>query len=157
MPGEIRYATLGVLFVSTLACGGTNTGPSEPPPLNLAGTWSGTLRQPGSQGGTGITVIWVASQTGNRVSGPETVSEPRRPTYMGTLAGTISGTELTLTETVPQGNIPGFPLCSISGTGPFTASSNAISGTITAAFRSCEGFNLLPNPEAVVEQFVLTK
>ena len=111
-PPGIRDSVLGVIVLLTVSCGGSNTTPSQ---LNLSGTWSGTLRQPGSQGGSTITVIWVASQVGNSVSGPETVSEPRRSTYTGTLAGTVTGDQLSLTETVRQGSIPGFPLCSISG------------------------------------------
>lgn len=157
-PMGIRHVALGAGLLAAVGCGGSNTAPSQPPSLNLAGTWSGTLRQPGSQGGSTITVIWVVTQVGNRVSGPETVSEPRRgTTYSGTLAGTLTGTQLSLTETVPQGSIPGFPLCSISGAGSFSASAASISGTITARFASCEGFNFFANPESVIEEFVLTK
>ena len=143
-----------------MACDASNTAPSQtsqPAPLNLAGTWSGTMRQPGSQGGSTITVVWVVTQTGSRVSIAETVSEPRRSTYNGSLSGTLAGDQLSLTETVPQGNIPGFAQCSISGSGTLSASRTSISGTITAAFSSCETFNFFSNPNAVIEQFALTK
>jgi hypothetical protein len=152
----IRVAFL-LLLVSTAACGGTSTAPSNPPVLNLAGTWSGTVRVPGSQGGPSITVTWVATQVGNTVSGPETVVNPRRATYTGTLAETIKESDLSITESVPQGNIPFFASCSISGAGTLSTGTNAISGTVTSKYTSCEGFNSFPNPDAVTEEFALTK
>src|SRR5262245_8374452 len=145
-----------VVVVSMIGCGGSNAAP-DPPILALAGVWSGTARIPGSQGGLAIPVSWTTTQSGNAVSGLMMISNPRRATYTATLAGTINGSDVTLTETVTKGSIPDYPTCSILGTGVLSASTTSIVGSITAKYSSCEDFNLFPNPDQVVEQFTLAK
>ena len=44
MPGGwIRRGVLSVLASTILACGGSPDAPSQNPPLNLTGTWSGVV------------------------------------------------------------------------------------------------------------------
>jgi len=68
---------LVVVFVAGLlatlsACGNSSTAPSAP--LDLTGTWSGQLGQPGST--SALRLTWVASHTGNVVSGVATLVKP---------------------------------------------------------------------------------
>jgi hypothetical protein len=102
-------------------------------------------------------VTWMASQTGNEVSGAHTLLHPSTGAVVtGTLAGTVTGTQLTLTETVASGNVPGFSNCSFVGTGTAAVSPAAISGVLTTTFNSCEGFNMFANG-SVPAQLALMK
>ena len=153
---HIRRLLLGLLVVGSTGCGSTPGSPA--PTLNLAGTWSGLFTQPGSmQAASRVMMTWVATQSGNTISGPETVVHLRDGRiYSGLIIATLAGTQITLTETVARGNIPGFPTCSVSSTGSGTASSTTISATVISSLSACEGFNRFENG-SVSEQWTLSK
>lgn len=127
-------ATLG-------ACGKSSTAPS--PPLDLTGTWSGLLGQSGSS--SALRLTWVATQTGNSVSGIATLVKPAfNVQARGGMTGILNGSQLILTYAVPPDSIQGFSSCEIAGLGNATATSTVIDGTITLMARSCAGTGLEP-------------
>jgi hypothetical protein len=139
---------IAVVFVAGLlatltACGS----PSAPPaPLDLTGTWSGQLGQPGST--SALRLTWVATQTGNVVSGIATLVKPAfNVQARGVMTGILNGDRLVLTYAVPSDSIPGFSTCEIAGLGNARATNNSIVGGIPLMFRSCAGTGLEP-PES---------
>ena len=113
--------------------------PSSPSPVNLTGTWSGTLGP--SMSGTALRMVWTVTQNGTSVSGPVTLSKPNEiAEFPGTLSGTLNGSSLSLSYAVPAGSVPGFASCAISGTGSAGAGTVAISGTLNVTYSSCSGF-----------------
>ena len=151
--GWVRWCVAGLAIVAMPACGRSTTGPSGAETLDLAGAWSGTLFQPGSgTRGTDMLATWMATQTGNSVSGSHTLSHPvLGVTLTGTLAGVLTGSQLSLTQVVARGDVPGFPDCSFTGTGSVTVTSRSISGILTTSFKSCEGFNMFANGSVPAE------
>jgi hypothetical protein len=140
---------VAVVFVAGLlatlsACGNSSTAPSAP--LELTGTWSGQSGQPGSM--SALRLTWVATHTGNVVSGVATLIKPAVGVEArGAMTGTLNGDRLLLSYFVPPDSIPGFPTCEIAGLGNATATSNSITGTLGLMFRSCAGTGLEP-PES---------
>jgi len=137
---------LVVVFVAGLlatlsACGNSSTAPSAP--LDLTGTWSGQLGQPGSS--SALRLTWVATHTGNVVSGVATLVKPAvNVQARGGMTGILNGDRLLLTYAVPPDSIQGFFTCEIAGLGNATASNNSITGAIALMFRSCAGTGLEP-------------
>ena len=132
------------LLATLTACGNPSPAPSEP--LDLAGTWSGQLGQPGST--SALRVTWVAIHTGNVVSGIATLVKPAFNVQgRGVMTGILNGDRLILTYSVPSDSIPGFSTCEIAGLGNATATNNSIIGGIPLMFRSCAGTGLEP-PES---------
>lgn len=135
-----------VLFAASLlatlnACGNSPTAPSAP--LDLTGTWSGQVGQPGSM--SALRLTWVATHTGNVVSGIATLVKPAfNVQARGGMTGILNGNQLLLTYAVPPDSIQGFFTCEITGLGNATASSNNITGAIALMFRSCDGTGLEP-------------
>jgi len=120
------------------ACG-SSTSPSTA--LNLTGTWAGRLGQ--QQSGSALRLTWTATQTGATVSGPATFVKPALDVpATGTMSGTLSGNQLTLTYSVPAGTVPVYLSCTIVGTGSVTASGDTISGNLQTAFTNCLGSGL---------------
>lgn len=123
------------------ACGGYNSPSSPPPTLNLTGVWSGMLGQP--QSGAALRITWTATQTGTAVSGPATLVKPASNVpATGTMSGTLSGSQLTLSYSVPAGAVPVFLSCTIVGTGSATATAQTISGNLQTTFTNCLGTGL---------------
>ena len=148
MLAGIRF--LVVVFVAgllaTLAACGDNPSPAPSAPLDLTGTWSGQLGQPGST--SALRLTWVATHTGNIVSGIATLVKPVvNIQARGVLTGLLNGDRLVLTYSVPSDSIPGFSTCEIAGLGNATATNNSITGGIPLMFRSCAGTGLEP-PES---------
>jgi hypothetical protein len=137
---------LTVVFVAGLlaalsACGNSSAAPSAP--LDLTGTWSGQLGQPGST--SALRLTWVATHTGNVVSGTATLVNPAFNVQgRGAMTGILDGDRLVLTYAVPPDSIQGFFTCEIAGFGSATATNNSITGTIALMFRSCAGTGLEP-------------
>jgi hypothetical protein len=137
---------LVVVFVAGLlatlsACGSSSTAPSAP--LDLTGTWSGQLGQPGST--SALRLTWVATHTGNVVSGVATLVKPAfNVQARGGMTGILNGDRLFLTYAVPPDSIQGFSTCEIAGLGNATAINNNITGAIALMFRSCAGTGLEP-------------
>ena len=147
MPGGwIRRGVLSVLASTILACGGSPDAPSQNPPLNLTGTWSGVVGA-GSGGGRALRVTWTVSQTGGNLSGPVTLLTSPAVTdvsFSGALTGTLTGSRLSLTYMTMPGAVPGSANCSASGIGSATATGSAISGNLDVSFVSCDGLGLQP-------------
>jgi hypothetical protein len=142
-----------LLIAAALAagCGGSTPAPS--PRLDLTGVWSGMLGQP--QSGSALRVTWTAVHTGATVTGPATVVKPAtNVAATGTMIGTLSGSQLALTYTVPAGAVPVYLSCTILGAGMATASAQTISGTLQATFTNCLGSGL-EAPESA--QFSLSR
>ena len=74
--------------------------------------------------------------------------------FNGTLAGVLSGTRLSLTYTVPRGNVPGSPDCTISGTGTIDATPTLLSGRMNVTSANCANTGLQPSS---VEEIALVK
>lgn len=134
-------AFIAGLLTTLTACGGSSTAPTPPAQLDLTGTWSGQLGQPGST--SALRVTWVATHTGNIVSGIATVVKPAFNVQgRGAMTGILNGDRLILTYAVPPDSIPGFARCEIAGIGNATATSNSINGAIGLMFTACDGTGL---------------
>ena len=132
-----RSLTLSLLAASAFSC----KSEMSPSPLNLTGTWSGMLGQSGS--GSALRVTWAATQTGMAVSGPATMVKPSlNVPAIGTMGGTLSGSQLTLNYSVPAGAVPVYLSCMVAGTGSAMATSQAISGNLETTFTFCLGSGL---------------
>ena len=152
----LRYGLITLVIAFSGACG---EGPSEPTPigtpsaLNLTGTWDGTIGQP--QSNVFFSARWTATQTNSTVTGPVNVLRVSdNVAYSGTLNGTLSGTRLQLTYTVPRGNVPGAPDCSISGTSSIEATATLLAGLMNMTAPGCQPISLLPSS---VEQISFVK
>jgi hypothetical protein len=122
---------------------------SQGPPIDLTGTWQGTGSDfwVNRNATDGMHVTWVLTQSGSAVSGT-VESTPLNATdgscsschraKGGTVAGTISGTALTLTMDFPGRTGEITPDCSVSfnGTAMIATPSFTTSYTLTD---SCEG------------------
>jgi hypothetical protein len=143
-----RIRILVVVFIAGLlatlsGCGNSSTAPTPPARLELTGTWSGQLGQPGST--SALRVTWVATHTGNIVSGVATLVKPAFNVQgRGAMTGILDGDRLLLTYAVPPDSIPGFAKCEIAGIGNATATNNSITGAIGLMFTSCDGTGLEP-------------
>jgi hypothetical protein len=136
-----RFRTIGFIAVVAVVAGACRGSTSPSPPLDLGGTWSGMLGQ--SQSGSALRVTWTASQTGATVSGPATLVKPAlNVPATGTMSGTLVGSQLTLTYSVPSGGVPVYLSCTITGSGSATASNQTISGTLQTTFTNCLGSGL---------------
>ena len=134
-------ACIAGLLATLAGCGNS---PSAPPvSLDLTGTWSGQLGQPGST--SALRLTWVATHTGNVVSGVATLVKPAfNVQARGGMTGILNGDRLLLTYAVPPDSIQGFSRCEIAGLGNATATNSSITGAIALMFRSCEGTGLEP-------------
>ena len=127
------------LLAALSACGDSPAAPSAP--LDLTGTWSGQVGQPGST--TALRLTWVATHTGNAVSGVATLVKPAvNVQARGGMTGVLNGDRLFLTYAVPPDSIQGFARCEIVGLGNATATNNSMAGAIALMIRSCEGTGL---------------
>ena len=144
MPDWIRIAAVVCIAGLLATLGACGNSPSAPPvPLDLSGTWSGQLGQPGST--SALRLTWVATHTGNVVSGVATLVKPTFDVQArGGMTGILNGDRLFLTYAVPPDSIQGFFRCEIAGIGNATATNSRIAGAISLMFRSCEGTGLEP-------------
>lgn len=142
-------AVIGVL-------GGCDDNPGvSPGPADVTGTWTGLLGTQAS--GSALRLTWVASQSGDTVSGALTVVKPMNNVpATGPLTGTISGSQLALSYSVTAGSVAGFPNCTISGSGGGTLSGSTITGALPLTFTSCSGAASGLEPPSS-SQFSLTK
>jgi len=82
-------------------------------------------------------------QAGTTVSGPATLVKPSlNVPAAGTMSGTLIGSQLTLTYSVPAGGVPVFLSCTIAGSGAATATPQTISGSLQTTFTNCLGSGL---------------
>lgn len=135
----VAVVSIVILLATLSACGSSPTAP--PASLDLSGTWSGQLGPPAS--GSALRLTWVATRTGNVVSGVATLIKPAVGVQArGAMIGTLSGDRLALAYAVPPDSIQGFSSCEIAGVGNATATNNRMTGTLGLMFRSCAGTGL---------------
>jgi hypothetical protein len=145
-----RFFCLVLVVLTVLSSWGCDDDPTSPSPigtppaLNLSGTWIGPFGPP--QSNVSFRATWTASQSGAAVAGNvEMFRGEDNVTFTGRLTGVLSGTRLSLTYTVPRGNVPSAPDCTMSGTGTIDATATLLSGTINVTSTSCEAISVLPS------------
>jgi hypothetical protein len=85
-------------------------------------------------------MTWLVTTSGSSVSAPVSAAGSLGIiSFTGALAGTLSGSTLTFTITIPTGSILGSPNCSASITGSANnVTATTIAGTYTGT-NSCTG------------------
>jgi hypothetical protein len=124
---------LALLFVTT-ACDTEPTRPSDTA-LNLTGTWRGNV----TVAGIGTVMTWTLTQAASAVNGPVVIGVPTGIVLVnGILAGTLSGTTLTYSISVPPGGVNGQPGCSglIAGS-TNVATSTTMNGSYNLTSSTC--------------------
>ena len=100
-------------------------------------------------------MTWITTQAGAAVSGSATLVKPAlNVPAAGTMSATLSGSQLTLTYSVPAGSVPVYLSCTVAGTGSATATNQSITGTLQTTFTNCLGSGL-ETPESA--QLTLTR
>ena len=122
---RLLQCALVVAALISAACG--DEMPTEPtePATSLTGTWRGNITV------TNVSAVmtWTLTQTGASVTGPVIIALPTGVVLMnGTVAGTLTGTNLGFTVTVPPGGIVSQPGCS----GQLAGANSLISSTTMA-------------------------
>jgi hypothetical protein len=153
-----RRAAAGIipplLTLIAWGCGSQSMTPSTT--IDLSGTWSGIVGS-GSGGGRALRLTWSATQTGNTVSGPATLTTSPAVsdlTFTGTLSGTVTGTQLSVRYVSNAGAIAGVPDCLVSGQGTGAAMPMSISGQLDVVFTACDSLGLQAPTSS---QFTLTR
>ena len=84
---------------------------------------------------------WTVTQNGNALSGPAVLTlvggQGQGRNVNGTMAGTLSGTQLSLVLTLPAGSftaVGGPSGCSVTGTASTTPTSTSMTTTMTRTF-----------------------
>jgi hypothetical protein len=116
--------------------GGTSDG-GTPTSVNLTGTWTGTSLDTAG----GLRLTWQLTQTNRNVTGGVTATTPvGAPVYTsGSFNGTLSGTTMPFTITIPVGAVAGSPNCTVTLTGTAqNVTSTSLAGTYTGD-DSCVG------------------
>src|SRR5262245_31786662 len=106
---ELMLARAFLLFMMVIcvACGGSDTKPSQPP-ADLSGSWTGQIGN--SMSGTAVRLAWTAAQSGSTASGPASLVKPAVGTEIpGTLTATISGNQVGLSFSATAGSVPSVP------------------------------------------------
>lgn len=127
-----------VLIAASLiatACG--DEMPTEPTnqATDLTGTWRGNI----TVSSVSAIMTWTLAQTGTSVNGPVIIALPTGVVLMnGTVTGTLSGTSLGFTVTVPAGGIVSQPGCSgqIAGAN-MVVSSTTMTGAYSIVNSTC--------------------
>jgi hypothetical protein len=130
----ISCALLVAAILST-ACGDEMPAGPTNPATSLTGIWRGTI----SVNNVSTTMTWTLTQSGTSVNGPVVIALPTGVVLMnGTVAGTVSGTNLGFTVTVPPGGIVSQPGCSgqIAGATTIT-SSTSMNGAYSVVNSTC--------------------
>jgi hypothetical protein len=119
------------------ACGGASSSPPAAPSassVNLAGSWRGTATDSSGEGSLTLQV----TQSGTDLSGTVTMSVIT-VIGRGTVTGTVSGSTIRLTITIPAGGFDApFSGCTATVSGDGQASASAINATYTGT-NSCSG------------------
>jgi hypothetical protein len=132
---RLLQCAIVVAALISAACG--DEMPTEPtnPPTNLTGTWRGNI----TVNNVSAAMTWTLTQTGTSVTGPVVIALPTGVVLMnGTVAGTLSGTNLGFTLTVPPGGIVSQPGCSGQIAGANTVmSSTTMAGAYSVVNSTC--------------------
>lgn len=138
----IERSLMLLLAMTMAACGHGSTAPSPPPSPSAAGIWLGTLGL-GSTEGRPLGILWDASESGNTVSGTARFYAGPLSTdqvvFVGALAGTRTGNQLSLTYTATQGTVLAGS-CALTGIGMATVNDGTLTGTLSINVGSCNGF-----------------
>jgi len=132
---------LSLVVLLSVTCSRPPAEPT-PPSLSLTGSWTGIVGQ--SMSGTALRLTWVVTQfDGTRATGTATLVKPGpNVPAAGTMNGTFSGSIMMLTYIANPGTVPGFPACTIIGSGSATATDSSITGSLSLTFASCDGSGL---------------
>src|SRR5262245_40423104 len=145
---------VALLAMTIGSCGGPSIAPTAS--VDLSGTWSGVVGS-GSGGGRALRLTWSATQTGNTVLGPATLTTSPAVSalsFAGTLSGSLTGLQLSLSYASNAGSNTGAPDCCDSGHGTGTTFGTSISGQLDVAVTSCDALGLQAPTR---DQFTLTK
>ena len=119
------------------ACGGASSSTPAAPSassVNVAGSWRGTATDSSGEGSLTLQV----TQSGTDLSGAVTMSVIT-VTGRGTVTGTVSGSTIRLTITIPAGGFDApFSGCTATVSGDGQASASAINASYTGT-NSCSG------------------
>jgi hypothetical protein len=133
----MRVMRCALLLAAILSAGCGDELPTEPtnPATDLTGTWRGTI----PVNNLSSTMTWTLTHTGTSVTGPVMIALPSGAVLMnGTVAGTLSGTNLGYTVTVPPGGVVLLPGCSgqIAGAN-MVASATTMNGAYSVVNSTC--------------------
>lgn len=131
-----KWVSAACVLIFTMSGAACSDDPVSSVTLNLAGAWAGTLVE--GDGGDPLSLEWTATQNGNTVSGPATLTvefEDSTLDIPATISGTVSGAQFTsVVFSIAAGAIEGIPDCSVTGTGSYAATASAFSGPLAMAF-----------------------
>lgn len=142
MAAMIVLAACGGQSSPTTPSDSTPSTPASPPAggstpaTGLTGSWSGTAADNSGAG----SMEWALSETGGVVSGTVTLVDATAGVRgRGTVSGTLSGSTVTFTLSVPAGGFDApFATCSASITGQGTLADTTLTATY-AGSNSCSG------------------
>lgn len=134
---RFRALALAAAF-ACISCGstGSSAGPTSPASpggtatndINIAGTWNGTATDTTGPG----TMTWVVTQTGSSFTGTVTLVDTATSAKgKGTVSGTVSGSAVRFTVTIPAG---GFDAPYASCAATTTGDAVVIGSTMTATY-----------------------
>jgi hypothetical protein len=131
----MQSAMLAMALAFCAAC--DQKPPTTPtnPQVNLTGTWRGTI----TVDNTPAVMTWTLTDTAGAITGPVLIGLPTGSVLLnGVLAGTLTGTALAYTVSVPPGGVLSQPGCSgqIAGTTTL-ASSSTMTGAYTVSSSTC--------------------
>lgn len=129
-----------IMLVVCVACGGSDTTPSQPP-ADLSGSWTGQIGT--SMSGTAVRLTWTAAQSGSTASGPASLVKPAVGTEIpGILTATINGNQVGLSFSATAGSVPSVPACSASGSGSGTAGGTSVFGSFSLTATGCASIGI---------------
>jgi hypothetical protein len=130
----MRAATLAMTLAFSAACDQEPTTPSNPQ-TNVTGTWRGTI----VVNNTPAVMTWTLTDTAGSISGPVLIGLPTGTVLLnGALTGTLTGTALAYTISVPPGGVLSQPGCSGQIAGTTTLSSaSTMNGAYTVTASTC--------------------
>lgn len=129
-----RWFLAAALLLVAGCSNDSTTMPTTPAPLNLTGTWNGTV----TFENVASRMTWVLTQSGAAVTGPVTVALPSGTVLLnGTLTGTLTGTSLDYAIAVNTGGIPQQPSCVGQLKGTMTATPTTLVGPLGVTSTNC--------------------
>ena len=130
----MRAVMLAMTLVFSGACDQEPTTPSSQR-VDVTGTWRGTI----TVNSTPALMTWTLTDTEGSIRGPVLIGLPTGSVLLnGSLAGTLTGTALVYTVSVPPGGVLSQPGCSGQLAGTTTlAGVSTMNGTYTVAQSTC--------------------
>ena len=121
-----RLAAVVLAAVLIVGCGSKT--PTAPTASSIAGTWTGSF----ADNIVGINpTTWTIQQSGSSATATFTI-QTSATTGRGTTQGTVSGSSVQWTGTIPVGGYPApFQNCSQTASGTLTVSGTRMSGPYT--------------------------